>query len=151
MRLFLPCLLLLAACRGSIGSVDPEDLAGSSVHDAAPDDQQVIAGVDLASAPDLSGALVDLASPAHDLAMTAADLAAPDASVAPDQAIPADLAVPADATVVADASSPDAAARAMKPDFGLLDVNPNSSTTGTLVSPRDHLGHVSAWYFGHAT
>ena len=36
-------------------------------------------------------------------------------------------------------------------DFSLLDVNPTSSTAGTNVSPRDHLGEVSAWYFGHAT
>ena len=37
------------------------------------------------------------------------------------------------------------------PDFELLDVNPNSSSYRTSVSPRDHLGHVSVWYFGHAT
>jgi hypothetical protein len=37
------------------------------------------------------------------------------------------------------------------PDFSLTDVNPNSATTGQAISPRDHLGHVSAWYFGQAT
>jgi len=37
------------------------------------------------------------------------------------------------------------------PDFAILDVNPNSLTSGQLVSPRDHLGRVSAWYFGHST
>ena len=37
------------------------------------------------------------------------------------------------------------------PDFAILDVNPNSTTSGQLVSPRDHLGRVSAWYFGHST
>jgi predicted small lipoprotein YifL len=37
------------------------------------------------------------------------------------------------------------------PDFSLIDVNPNSVTHDVPVSPRDHLGHVSAWYFGHAT
>lgn len=37
------------------------------------------------------------------------------------------------------------------PDFQLLDVNPNSSTFGESVSPRAHLGHVTAWYFGSAT
>ena len=37
------------------------------------------------------------------------------------------------------------------PDFTLSDVNPNSATSGRSVSPRGHLGAVSAWYFGHAT
>ena len=37
------------------------------------------------------------------------------------------------------------------PDFGLLDVNPTSPTAGQVVSPRDYLGSVSAWYFGHST
>jgi hypothetical protein len=37
------------------------------------------------------------------------------------------------------------------PDFHLTDVNPNSATAGQAVSPRDYLGKVSAWYFGHAT
>lgn len=36
-------------------------------------------------------------------------------------------------------------------DFELPDVNPNSATKGADVSPRDYLGQVSAWYFGHAT
>ena len=36
-------------------------------------------------------------------------------------------------------------------DFSLTDVNPNSSTYGQEVSPRDYLGEASAWYFGHAT
>jgi hypothetical protein len=36
-------------------------------------------------------------------------------------------------------------------DFLLPDVNPNSATFATDVSPRDHLGSVSVWYFGHAT
>ena len=40
---------------------------------------------------------------------------------------------------------------AMKPDFMLPDVNPNSSTHQASVSPRQHLTRVSAWYFGHAT
>jgi hypothetical protein len=40
---------------------------------------------------------------------------------------------------------------APKPDFSLADVNPNSATSGEQVSPRDYLGKVSAWYFGHAT
>lgn len=37
------------------------------------------------------------------------------------------------------------------PDFRLVDVNPFSATAGQPVSPRDYLGVVSAWYFGHAT
>ena len=36
-------------------------------------------------------------------------------------------------------------------DFGLLDVNPTSPRSGEIVSPRDYLGSVSAWYFGHST
>ncbi len=36
-------------------------------------------------------------------------------------------------------------------DFVLADVNPNSATFMTDVSPRQHLTRVSAWYFGHAT
>ena len=36
-------------------------------------------------------------------------------------------------------------------DFGLLDVNPTSARSGEIVSPRDYLGAVSAWYFGHST
>lgn len=36
-------------------------------------------------------------------------------------------------------------------DVALLDVNPNSVTSGQSVSPQDYLGSVSAWYFGHAT
>ncbi len=34
------------------------------------------------------------------------------------------------------------------PDFALLDVNPTSTTYDQMVSPRDYLGQVSAWYFG---
>lgn len=37
------------------------------------------------------------------------------------------------------------------PDFALTDVNPNSATSGRAVSPRDHLGAISGWYFGTAT
>lgn len=38
-----------------------------------------------------------------------------------------------------------------KADFHLLDVNPSSATYDQLVSPRDYLLRVSAFYFGHAT
>ena len=37
------------------------------------------------------------------------------------------------------------------PDFSLVDQNPASATAGKAVSPRQFLGKVSAWYFGHAT
>lgn len=37
------------------------------------------------------------------------------------------------------------------PDFSLLDVNSTSPSFDTKVSPRDHVGQVTAWYFGHAT
>lgn len=36
-------------------------------------------------------------------------------------------------------------------DFSLPDVNPNSALFETNVSPRDYLGQVSGWYFGHGT
>lgn len=36
-------------------------------------------------------------------------------------------------------------------DFSRPDVNSTSPTYNTNVSPRDHLGSISAWYFGHAT
>lgn len=37
------------------------------------------------------------------------------------------------------------------PDFSLVDVNQTSPTHGQLVSPRDRLQEVSAWYFGHGS
>jgi hypothetical protein len=37
------------------------------------------------------------------------------------------------------------------PDFSIEDVNPNSATSASQVSPRQHVGRISAWYFGHAT
>ena len=37
------------------------------------------------------------------------------------------------------------------PDFSLPDVNSNSTRFNQPISPRDYLGEVSAWYFGHAT
>jgi hypothetical protein len=49
------------------------------------------------------------------------------------------------------AGSGGAMAMAPKPDFGLVDVNPNSVTSGKTISPRDYTGQISAWYFGHAT
>jgi len=37
------------------------------------------------------------------------------------------------------------------PDFSLTDVNPNSATYDSTISPRAYLDKVSAWYFGHST
>jgi len=36
-------------------------------------------------------------------------------------------------------------------DFQLTDVNPNSVTFDTQVSPRDYRERISAWYFGSST
>ena len=36
------------------------------------------------------------------------------------------------------------------PDFSLEDVNPTSELFGARISPRDEMGEVSVWYFGHA-
>lgn len=38
-----------------------------------------------------------------------------------------------------------------QPDFELTDVNNNSATAGTGVSPRELLGFTTAWYFIHST
>ena len=35
-------------------------------------------------------------------------------------------------------------------DFHLVDVNPNSVRSGSLVSPRDYLLQVAGFYFGAA-
>ena len=37
------------------------------------------------------------------------------------------------------------------PDFSLPDVNTHSATYGQAISPRQMIGKVSAWYFGHST
>jgi hypothetical protein len=36
-------------------------------------------------------------------------------------------------------------------DFSVSDVNPASARYEELISPRDYLGQISAWYFGHST
>ena len=46
--------------------------------------------------------------------------------------------------------SPESGGEAL-PDFSVTDVNPNSVRYREAVSPRDYLGQISAWYFGHAT
>lgn len=52
---------------------------------------------------------------------------------------------------VALADGPSDAPAGPLPDFSLTDVNPASPTAGRMVSPRQHLGAVSAWYFASAT
>jgi hypothetical protein len=37
------------------------------------------------------------------------------------------------------------------PDFALTDVNPHSASASQTISPRQHLGRVTAWYFGHSS
>lgn len=37
------------------------------------------------------------------------------------------------------------------PDFSVVDVNAESARYHEAVSPRDYLGQISAWYFGHST
>ena len=39
----------------------------------------------------------------------------------------------------------------VEPNFLLQDTNPNSPTGGQDVSPRTHMGEISAWYFGNST
>ncbi len=39
----------------------------------------------------------------------------------------------------------------MAANFSLEDVNDSSETFGAVISPRDYLGSISAWYFGHST
>jgi len=39
----------------------------------------------------------------------------------------------------------------MAANFSLEDLNDSSKTSGQAISPRDYLGSVSAWYFGHST
>ena len=45
----------------------------------------------------------------------------------------------------------DAAPVDVMSDFLLPDMNATSDTYQLDVSPRDHLGEASAWYFGHST
>jgi hypothetical protein len=39
----------------------------------------------------------------------------------------------------------------LMPDFSIQDVNPNSATHDQTISPRQYIGGISCWYFGHAT
>ena len=39
----------------------------------------------------------------------------------------------------------------MAANFTLEDLNDSSATFQQAISPRDYLGGVSAWYFGHST
>lgn len=67
-----------------------------------------------------------------------------------------DVVAEADAAGDSDAGGGDGGdggdgAVAVVPDFSLVDENPASSLYQKKVSPRDYLGQISAWYFGHAT
>jgi hypothetical protein len=53
--------------------------------------------------------------------------------------------------VVAGCSDGSAGGPSPLPDFALQDVNPNSATYLETVSPRDHVRHATAWYFGAST
>ena len=53
-------------------------------------------------------------------------------------------------TGVVDTGSSEPGANAV-PDFLLADINPNSSTVGQNISPRDYLQQISGWYFIKAT
>ena len=53
--------------------------------------------------------------------------------------------------MLAAATAPMAESVGRVADFALLDVNLTSATYNQTVSPRDYLGQVSAWYFGHST
>ena len=68
---------------------------------------------------------------------------------------PSVLAILLALVLVPACSDPDSASVFLPPDaaldFALMDVNPNSASFGVEVSPRDHLGHLSVWYFGSAT
>lgn len=61
-----------------------------------------------------------------------------------------DLPDPDNANMAGQINTPAPNADAL-PDFSLTDVNANSARFGEAVSPREYLGQVSAWYFGHAT
>jgi hypothetical protein len=61
------------------------------------------------------------------------------------------LLAPSCVALLALSAVPSIAAGDVVPDFSLPDVNETSARYGELVSPRDYLGQVSAWYFGHAT
>lgn len=55
---------------------------------------------------------------------------------------------PADSS---DSSTPVETTADSMPDFAVPDVNPASPRFSQDVSPRDYLGQISAWYFGHST
>lgn len=37
------------------------------------------------------------------------------------------------------------------PDFTLIDSNENAASFDQEISPRNYLGSISGWYFGHGT
>jgi hypothetical protein len=91
-----------------------------------------------------------------------AGFAARDAGTHADAGNTVDAGETWDAGLLADAGEVDAGAadagemdagvtELAMPDFHLQDTNTASATAGMLVSPRDQLGHISGWYFAHAT
>ena len=52
---------------------------------------------------------------------------------------------------VVDSDGGDQPDDAVMPDFAVVDVNAESPRFQEIVSPRDYLGEISAWYFGAAT
>jgi len=50
-------------------------------------------------------------------------------------------------TILAPLAHPENAA----PDFSVIDINPGSPRYDEMVSPRNYVGQISAWYFGHST
>ena len=56
----------------------------------------------------------------------------------------------ADATATATDTATDSGGL-LVPDVHLPDQNPASPSHGRDVSPRDHLGHASGWFFLHST
>jgi hypothetical protein len=61
------------------------------------------------------------------------------------------VASPTVIVTAADADDTTDASEDASEEFVLLDVNTTSPTYGAVINPRDYLGQVSAYYFGHAT
>lgn len=96
------------------------------------------------------GLLPGLFVPAEDsgAARPPVDSAAPDTADRPDTA-GVDTSGPVDSADTGDTGGGDPVTP--MPDFALVDLNPNSTRVGELVSPRDYLEQVSGWYFTHAS
>lgn len=99
-----------------------------------------------------SGGMVALdAGAGKDAAVDATSMDAGNDAAASDALTDVGSDAASDAKPTLDAASDADATVAMVPDFALVDENAASTTYQKSVSPRDYLGQVSAWYFGHAT